>query len=284
MDIGDFQTTPVDIKRFNFCHGLASGPKSVATVHRFSPSVFFDNWQLIRNNIFAATKNNNSLVDKYQKIKQILRQAQLTDRTLSWSNYAGNKVPADLSTLREKGNNKHNVIYDTIMDRKPKTLADLGCNAGRFSFLAESVGTKVVGIDKYSMIVEKANKMAASRNANCVFLRYDVMNPPHKGYEVDEDINIRLGSEGVLAAALIHHLYWAGYKIEDIIKVLSSYATKWLLVEIITAEDKFVKHTVWAKKWFTLEQVQDLLKQEGWKSIKVMDSSPTPRKWILCEK
>ena len=278
IGINDLDNKPADIKQFNLNHGLEIQPRNI----------FFENWQYIRSEISQTVNSNISIINKFQKIKQILNCVKLADRRSDWLDYIDLRggIPTDLSLLRKLNGLKYTVMYDIIMEKKPKTLMDLGCNYGPFSFLAASIGAKVVGVDQNSMVIERANRLAIKQNANCTFLHYDIMKPP-KNYGIDEPPNIRLKSEGVLVAAVIHHLYWQGYTIENIIKVLTSYATKWFLIEIIPADDHFTKHGNkhfnWTKKWFTIENIQTLLKQQGWKNFKTMDSI-LPRKWLLCEK
>ena len=112
------------------------------------------------------------------------------------------------------------------------------------------------------------------------------MDPPkpigaHGAYE---HVEKRFKNEFVLASALIHHLYWSKNPIDKIIEKITTYATKYALIEYIPSDDKFVKDTSWEQKWFSLEQITNKLKELGWKNIEILNSTPHPRKWVFAIK
>ena len=95
----------------------------------------------------------------------------------------------------------------------------------------------------------------------------------------------RLKSEMALALALVHHMVFkSNLTFEQITQGLSDFTTKYLLVEFIPKEDRYVKEW-WtpAKSWYSLDEFQRSLRRH-YSSVTLLESYPEPRVLLLCEK
>jgi hypothetical protein len=95
----------------------------------------------------------------------------------------------------------------------------------------------------------------------------------------------RLRCDMAFALALLHHLVYANYSnFELIVRSLSSVARKWLVVEFVGPEDRYLQR--WAKRccpWYNLDNFLAVLKKE-FPSIELFPSNEESRKILLCER
>jgi hypothetical protein len=89
----------------------------------------------------------------------------------------------------------------------------------------------------------------------------------------------------VLALALTHHLVFKrGLAFEDIAERLAAFTRKWLVVEFVPANDRYVSE--WMNErfaWYHLEGFTTAL-QAFFRRIEVLDSFPPPRVLLSCER
>ncbi len=83
----------------------------------------------------------------------------------------------------------------------------------------------------------------------------------------------------------MHHLVFRQkQKFEQIVSRLSDFTGKWLLVEFIPKEDKYVSE--WyndAFSWYTPENFSEELKKH-FRKVDKLPSNPEPRMMFLCER
>ena len=75
---------------------------------------------------------------------------------------------------------------------------------------------------------------------------------------------------------MIHHVHGKNKSLEQIITEWASLATKWLMMEYIPTDT--------SNRSISMDTIVRTLNTTGFTSIKYMDSSPSPRQWILAEK
>lgn len=236
-------------------------------------------------NLLNIVKNKKTdIKDKFLEIKEIVNsKVVLNNDNTYWSNYIKD-IPHNIDEIRDKYSEKSKVICDVIDKRKPITLTDLGCNIGVYSFYAsKKYNIPTIGMDNCISSIEFANQYSEKNNLNCSFICYDLLNPPppYGLNGVYGKVEERFKSEGVIAPAIIHHLFRQKKSINEIIKKISEYSNKWLLLEYIPHNCKTINVSV--NNWFSKDQLENALKSNGWK-YEIINSSPSPRKWYLCDK
>jgi len=277
IDIGDFSQrnpNPAEIRSSIRC--VFTTPLDVLDNLIGNINEIGDKFDVILN-------NGMTLIDKFKAAKNELKNCKLTNKFDNWSNYSI-KIPNDILTVKNLFNEKSKVICDIIDNKKPKTMTDLGCNGGIFSFYANRIyGTNTIGVDYCTASIDFANKYSRENGFTSSFVYYDILNPP-KAYGINdafETVYQRYQSDGVIAPALIHHLYKQNNSITKILDIISSYAREWMLIEFIPHNCAHIKAI--PNNWYNTNEFENHLTSLGF-SFKIFDSYPSPRTWYYCEK
>jgi ribosomal protein L11 methylase PrmA len=208
----------------------------------------------------------------------------------AWSDYCDEEV--DLNSFDEWMVKRKTVAE--VLDRcKPVTLLDIGCNTGWFSKLAALKGSQTVAFDLDEPSINQLFENPVSRQLNILPLIVDFIDPP-PAYGIDlrcKDAYERFLSEFVLGLAIVHHLVFKqGQTFETIVEIITKYTTRWLLIEFIPREDKYVwkyfkRWPSYHKKydWYTRDNFLRALEKRFTK-IEILPSNPEPRVLILCER
>lgn len=108
---------------------------------------------------------------------------------------------------------KQQLVADAIARLRPRTLWDLGANAGLFSRIAADAGASVVSMDVDPAAVERHYSRIRGAGREILPLVIDLRNPsPALGWAHRERMSLveRGPADVVLALALVHHLTLAG--------------------------------------------------------------------------
>ncbi|HQO20966.1 MAG TPA: class I SAM-dependent methyltransferase [Acidobacteriota bacterium] len=201
-----------------------------------------------------------------------------------WSDYSKDEV--DLTT-KETWIVKRKTVHDVIENIRPKTLLDIGGNTGWFSKLAAMYGSRVITTDYDDTCINKLYSNEEARKQKILPLVLDFTNPtPAYGINLRcRPATERLRCDMVLGLAIVHHLVFRQkQKFEQIVSRLSDFTGKWLLVEFIPKEDKYVSE--WyndAFSWYTPENFSEELKKH-FRKVDKLPSNPEPRMMFLCER
>ena len=178
----------------------------------------------------------------------------------------------------------HNV-YNIMRELRPKTVLDIGSNSGWFSMLAARLGAEIVAMDIDEPSLTDLYASAKRDGIPILPLLVDVCSPApsHGDSQAYEPATERLRCEMVLALAITHHLVFKkrlGFA--SIARKLSEFTQKWLVVEFVPPEDKYAAPWVDSSySWYSLDNFVRSLRPH-FERVDVMDSSPAPRKILLC--
>lgn len=218
----------------------------------------------------------------YQEIQSIPAAFERTE----WSDYEGPDAALPLRPS-EQWNAKIFGVHRAIENLKPRIVLDAGCNRGWFSRLAAESGCTVAAIDSDEGNITRMYAMVKKDRLPILPLLMDILSPtPHHGlmhgYPAADE---RLRADMVLALALTHHLVFKrNFPFDAICKQLAIFSKRWLLVEFVPPEDRYVKEWISEKfSWYHLDGFLKAL-QVYFQRIEVMDSFPKPRVLVLCEK
>jgi hypothetical protein len=180
-------------------------------------------------------------------------------------------------------------VVDEVFSRiKPKTLVDIGSNAGWYSRLAVRHGSQVIALEADEACLDRLYIDASKEHLYLIPLSMDLRNPsPAYGWSGTryKSAPDRLKADCVLALALIHHLVFR--QLADfalIVDALSQFTRKSLLVEFISKEDRYVRE--WWNEgfaWYTLENFLTALRAR-FRNVAVVSPESEARILILCEK
>jgi len=254
-------------------------------LRRLSPS-----WE---QDMIRKTQSTPLKIDAASAIRFIkmlykdISSVKIKDNAGHWSHYY-NKNFASSEEAKKGLERKEKVISDILERCKPETLLDMGANTGHFSFLASRKGIKVIAWEKNEACANSIYKNAKEKGFSITPLIIDMINPTPAfgwcGKQFPPAID-RMRSDMVLCLALIHHLVFKQWQnFSRIIETLDAVSRKWIIVEFIPKDDKFIR-PLWEERFsfYTLDNFITTLEQY-FKHIRVFDSYPEGRKLILCEK
>ncbi len=202
-----------------------------------------------------------------------------------WTNYQGPDVLSH--QLSDGWTTKIRNIHYLLQKLRPETVLDIGCNKGWFTELAASQGCQVIAIDVDDPSINTLYGRVHVSKMPILPLVMDICTPtpPHGVNHAYRKAQSRLQADLVLALAITHHLVFKrGCSFEVISKQLAEFTKKWLIVEFVPPEDYYVKNWMNDKfAWYQLEGFTKSLRT-FFKRIEVLDSSPSPRVLLLCER
>jgi hypothetical protein len=165
------------------------------------------------------------------------------------------------------------------LDGNSTSAVDLGGNQGRFSrLLAERTNLRnVICVDSDENAIDAGyNKEKVTNSGKITFANFDFMGCIAKlRFMVPTE---RFRSDIAVALALTHHLVFSqGYHIEDVLKNISAYAKKYVLIEFmplgLSATDPEAKVPGWyTAEWFRRAFVRffDLILEEKLRANNVL--------------
>jgi SAM-dependent methyltransferase len=175
-----------------------------------------------------------------------------------------------------------------LSTKKPGSVLDIGSGDGWYSQLAARNGARVVSVDRDEASVTKLFSAAVTGQLPILPLVTDFrsMNPmlawaaaPGQAY-VD-----RLRCDMVLALGLVHHLVFEQrLNFELIVRGLSAFARKCLVVEFIGRDDPWVRERLNDRfSWYNIENFSTALRRE-FRELRTFPSDEQHRRVLLCER
>ena len=183
---------------------------------------------------------------------------------------------------------KHITVHQVLSELRPKSVLDIGSNRGWYSQLAALLGSQVVALDVDEGCITQLYYDTKVKRLPIIPL---VMNfkRPSPGYGLCNQQRApateRLKCDMVLALALVHHLVFKQHlNFDQIVDGLSIFSKRWLLVEFIPPDDRYVREW-WSEKfsWYTLDNFISALKRR-FHNLRILPSYPGSRVLLLCEK
>ena len=222
----------------------------------------------------------------FQRLRNFVNSIPLSPEPTEWSNYEGpdGTIPRNVS---DDWPSKISGVHSLLQRLKPTTVMDIGCNRGWFSEMAAEEGARVIAVDidesNVSRLYQKVKQSGASILP--VFMDFCTPTPSHGVTGGYPDAGERFQSELVLALAITHHLIFKrALTFHAVAKQLALFSKKWLLVEFVPPEDKYVSEWMNEQfRWYNLDGFKDALGQ-FFSRIEVMESTPSPRLLLFCEK
>lgn len=282
IDLGDFKKG----KNVNLLFETITSTLIDKTDHHiprnFNARDWISNYSDIEKSI-SGIKNEimqNSIGDKeaIRKLRKAIEQIATLKTHNTWDTYpVQQQAPHSSSDLARHAEANRPNLCKIIKEMNPSTMLDLGCSYGLYSMYAASFGCVATGLDYSHAMIRHANEKASTLNLTCQFGFINLLDVKSWGLNgAYGDFTTRLKSDGVIAPALIHHVHSRGKSLERIISEWSSCSKKWIVIEHIPNDT--------LGNPIDQNKIIDTLKNENFKSIQILDSRPSPRKWIFAKK
>ena len=216
-------------------------------------------------------------------LKKFIKKLKYKKNKSTWSNYSNTH-----SYSKESEIEKENILKSYISINKPYSLIDIGCNDGKYSFLAKELGVKKVIALDYDM--QCLEKIELDNNEIVTPLYADLSNiSPSIGWDNKEKKSFieRFNFDFSLSFAVVHHLAISKniplYEVLNFIIKLSKKG----LIEFIPNDDEMVKRMKMFKtKAYDDYNLENFLKilNKNCNTVKVHELKGSKRKIIYYEK
>jgi SAM-dependent methyltransferase len=153
-----------------------------------------------------------------------------------WASYEQTKTYTDADETV-----KSRFIERFLQAQAPRSVLDMGCNTGRYSWLALESGASVIAMDADHECVEALYHSVRGTQRNLIPLCMDITNPsPSLGFRHAErkSLEARVLFDAVFALALIHHLLVsARIPLPALCDLFATMTRKWLIIEFVHPDD-----------------------------------------------
>lgn len=275
IDIGDFKNKPNISYTVNTVLSILN-PNSSQAHCPIHPTQWISNYR----DIYQSVINLKSLPQDQiiKELRAIINSIKITEHDHYWDDYpTQNNIPLTLKDIQPYASNHRPELCSVIAEMPPSSLIDIGCSKGLYSFYASSLGHSTTGIDYSHNIIHEANQNAIKLKSNSSFAFIDLINFHSYGNNgAYGDFLSRFNSDGLIAPAVIHHVNGRGTELSDIIKQWCSITNKWMMVEYI--EKDTLGNSI------DLDNFINMFKSNKFENIKILNSTPEPRKWIFAQK
>lgn len=244
-------------------------------------------------------------------LKNEIESMDTSFKTSGYTNYYDEKKENFSFEQTSLWTNKQVAVYDAIKQLKPKTVLDVACNTGWFSILAAKYGCQVVAFDIDEVCINTLYDRVKQDQLSILPFVVDITNTTPDVYPIEYanepkrnliygkvplllSAEKRLKCDMVLALAIVHHLcLGAGKEFFDIIKTITSFCEKYLILEFVDKDDDMVLNepsffSAYCRNksdfdWYNLDNLLSVLKKH-FDSIEIKDSYPKSRKILICKK
>jgi SAM-dependent methyltransferase len=241
---------------------------------------------LLKSMLLRLSTAMRSRLDFLQQVRREVENITIPSLKTEWSEYYDGFFPS--FSPSDGWTAKHISVHQVLSDLRPDSVLDIGSNRGWYSQLAALQGSQVVAFDVDEACITQLYYDAKEKSLSILPLVMDFRNPS-PGYGLCNQWLIpateRLKCDMVLALALVHHLVFKQrLNFDQIVDGLSVFSKRWLLVEFIPRDDRYVSEW-WSEKfsWYTLDNFIDALKKR-FHDVRILPSYPEPRVLLLCEK
>jgi SAM-dependent methyltransferase len=192
-----------------------------------------------------------------------------------WKDYSRSCSYEASSTL-----GKQQLIGEFLKSTHAKSVIDLGCNTGEYSFLASEAGAEVVSADADPDAIEVLFRRLQREPKPIAPLVLDVANPsPAIGFLNEERARFldRFAPDCVLALALLHHLLIsANLTLPGVRDFLCNLTSRYCVLEFIPREDEMFQRLLQLRRDLFEGLSLDSLRHVFQEKFHLLGESPVP--------
>ena len=244
-------------------------------------------------------------------VEKMLRASDVSIKGSAYSSYYEEKQEAFPTDPSPEWTAKQHSVRNTLLERRPRTVLDLGSNTGWFSVLAARLGCNVVAVDLDEASVDSLYATAKRDSLPILPLLTNLTAPVadrHAREFADEPSLSRIGGSAplypapgsrlrcdmVLALALVHHLALGqGLSFKEIAAIFAGLSKKYLCVEFVGLNDAMITSdrpffppynaSPESFGWYTLENFVAALRGH-FPSVEIRPSHPATRTILVLSK
>lgn len=184
-----------------------------------------------------STMNSEKLMALWKLMEHGIEKLKDNTKENKWGNYYQESILS-----QEYLEEKQVILNNWLSKINGETLIDLGANTGKFSLLAAQYFNHVIALESDIDCVKQIQKSIKSNGIFNVDTVWSDLTQPNAGLgwanEERRSIISRLGSDCLLALALIHHLCISkNIRLEMVASLFSRLTSKWAIVEFIPKDD-----------------------------------------------
>lgn len=240
--------------------------------------------------------DENALYNVMDALRRFIESLSNAHRSGDWADYQDNEWIKDGQPDSWSIKMKNAVrLMDSI---SPKSIVDIAGNQGWYGIRGGTAADRIVVIDCAETAITKLYERIKENHMPNVIPVYMSICAPSLGRHLDGYIDCnsinpmrkpaiwRYRSELAIALAIVHHLVFRMLlSFEEIMLLLSNYTSKYLLVEFVEIEDKFISDFLRdGYEWYTKENFE-LELNKRFEIIEQAESSPVEtRTMYLCRK
>ncbi|MDD5572004.1 MAG: class I SAM-dependent methyltransferase [Bacteroidales bacterium] len=280
--------------------------ESGIAVIKYLKSLIFKKSKKSINDLLFTFRKKSDFIKYIKNIYDYINSVDVAPPLGRYNNYYEEKKENFDFSKKEDWGEKQKNVYAVLKNQKPDTVIDIGANTGWFSFLAESMGAKVIALDIEEDCVNIMYNKAKNENKNILSLLVSFEDLTREFYGsidkspeyADRDFkNIplflspvnRFKGDIILCLGLFHHLILGmGHEIGFVFQVLSQMTNKSILMEFVNLNDSLIKSDPSffdnIHKFNENNYNMDLIIAEGkkhFKTVELFDSHPETRKLLL---
>jgi SAM-dependent methyltransferase len=223
-------------------------------------------------------------------LRKNIESLKLNHRTSHWAGYYESVDQQYFQTDLSPGDwqLKYQAVGKILNDLRPKSVLDVGANAGRYSALAAANGARVTACEADTAALTLCHETARANGLNILPLVVNVFStaptPGRGGVACPGPIE-RFKSELVMGLAVMHHVVaLQRLPMARICELFAALSERWLLLGFVPALKPMMgASAVPHLDNYTANDVESCLKQH-FRSVAVSPSFPAERKLFLCEK
>jgi len=244
--------------------------------HRLAPVSYW---------LMGIRASSQNISRRLARLSDWIDQLEVEPTGNDWTDYGQGGMPSVHQP--EEFGEKAAAVHRLLEAVEPGTLLDMAGNKGWYAELAASMGHRVVCFDADDASICRLYHRLKDGDLPILPLVLDFRypTPPFSIGLGKASAFDRLSCDTVLALAIVHHLVFTCHLFfEPIADIIARYTRKQAIIEFVPVDDVHVRKWVTPRhRWYTLDNFLKVLSRH-FVSCEVHDSSPSPRKLIVCRK
>jgi len=244
----------------------------------------------ISNRVGAESANAKLKVRFFESLRRDVETLPLPSGDSYWARYYGSVDAGCFHSELSPGDwrYKQTIVSEILAKLRAKTVLDVGANTGEYAKLAADHGARVTACELDTGALSLCYEQARKERLDILPLAVNVFGDspaPGRGGSVGPTVVERLGSELVMALAVIHHVVARQrLSVTRVSQILASLCSRWLLIESVPPlKPRLGASAVAGLDDYTSADLEDCLRLH-FKSIERFPSYPEDRRLFLCEK
>ena len=170
--------------------------------------------------------------ESWQKLSEIVGELKIELKKTEWTEYPDKMIVLNNPTHSIKSK----IVWELVKEMEDvRTVIDIGCHVGYYTFLSAKYCDSVLGVDIDEICINKAVNCMSNLKLPVCFAAQAVEQLSKNYFHLFD----RYKSDMVMSLAIIHHLHKDDKKITParFVGLLTKLSKKYILIENITLED-----------------------------------------------